>query len=221
MDWQDWAGNACYALLAVSYLVTNMWWLRLLAVISLFFEGVYFYFGASEPLWVGIVWNVVFVLINIINLYFLTHERLKSRVDRESQELLAGPFLGIARLPFCRLIRAGRWRNVHNETELTVEGEPVQDLMVIGSGSVEVLVGGKRVAVLQAGHFIGEMSLLTRGNATATVKAVGECRLFTVRKTALADLLAKDKELDAALHGVLSRDLVQKLLQHRLDGAPI
>lgn len=220
MGWQDWAGNACYALLAVSYMVTNMWWLRFLAVISLFFEGVYFFFGASEPLWVGIAWNVVFVLINIVNLYFLTHEHLSSRIDAEAAALLAGPFLGFARLPFCRLIRAGRWRNVHDGAVLTVEGEPVRDLMVVGSGSVEVLVHDKRVAVLQSGRFIGEMSLLTRGNATATVRALGECRLFTVPKSVLAELLAKDKEVDAALHGVLSRDLVQKLLQQRVQEAP-
>jgi len=30
MSWQDWMANACF-LLAISYLVTNIWWLRALA----------------------------------------------------------------------------------------------------------------------------------------------------------------------------------------------
>jgi len=219
MGWEDWAGNFCYAILAVSYMVTNMWWLRLLAVISLFFEAIYFFFGASEPLWIGIGWNVLFVLINVVNLYFLTHEHLLSRIDADAQGLMVGPFFGMARVPFCRLMRTGHWRDLPDGTELTREGEPVLDLMVIGSGTAEVLVGGHRVAELHAGSFIGEMSLLTRGNASATVRTAGPCRLFTVPKVKLNDLLAKDKELDAALHGVLSRDLVQKLLHQRLKHA--
>jgi len=216
MGWEDWAGNFCYAILAISYMVINMWWLRLLAVISLFFEAVYFFFGASEPLWIGIGWNVIFVLINVVNLYFLTHEHLLSRIDSDAQGLMVGPFFGMARAPFVRLMRAGHWRDLPAGTELTREDEPVRDLMVVGSGTAEVLVKGERVAELHAGSFIGEMSLLTRGNATATVRTAGPCRLFTVPKVKLSELLAKDKELDAALHGVLSRDLVQKLLQQRL-----
>ncbi len=61
MRWQDWAANACYVILAASYLVTNIYWLRILAVVALAFEGVYFYFGAEILLWIWIVWNVFFI----------------------------------------------------------------------------------------------------------------------------------------------------------------
>lgn len=48
--WRDWAGNARYALLALSCLFTNMLWLRVIANFSLAFEAVYFVFGAGSPL---------------------------------------------------------------------------------------------------------------------------------------------------------------------------
>jgi len=47
------------------------------------------------------------------------------------------------------------------------------------------------------------------------VVAATDCRLFTVRKAALNELCERDSELDAALHGVLSRDLVKKLIATR------
>jgi hypothetical protein len=56
MEWQDWVGHFSYLMLAVSYLVTNMYWLRALAIVALGLEGVYFYFSGDAPLWVGIGW---------------------------------------------------------------------------------------------------------------------------------------------------------------------
>ena len=45
MGWQDWIGTASYALLAASYIVTNIYWLRLLAIVALTAETAYFYVG--------------------------------------------------------------------------------------------------------------------------------------------------------------------------------
>ena len=64
MSWEDWAGNFCYLLLAVSYLVTSLLWLRILAIAALGLEGIYFYFASTPPLWVGIARAAVFVGIN-------------------------------------------------------------------------------------------------------------------------------------------------------------
>ena len=68
MGWQDWAGNVCYIILAISYAVSNIYWLRSLAMVALAMEMVYFFFGAERPLWVGIGWNVVFIGTNAIQL---------------------------------------------------------------------------------------------------------------------------------------------------------
>jgi len=86
MGWEDWAGNFCYLILAVSYLVTNLYWLRLLAILALGLEGIYFYCASTPPLWVGIAWAVVFVAINLIQIALLTRERLK--VEMSGLEIL-------------------------------------------------------------------------------------------------------------------------------------
>jgi len=215
MGWQAWAGALCCALLTISYLTTNMWWLRLLALSAMAVGAVLVTFGGSAPLWVAIGWIAVLVLINGAHLVQLTLERLNARLDEQGAMLHQGPFAGFNKVTFARLLRAGTWRDVPEGTQLTREGAPVEDLMVIGRGSARVEVAGRSVALLQQGSFIGEMSLLTDGNATASVTTTGACRLFTLPKTALAELCERDSELDAALHGVLSRDLVKKLIATR------
>jgi hypothetical protein len=39
MGWEDWAANLCYPILVFSYMVTNICWLRALAILALGLEG--------------------------------------------------------------------------------------------------------------------------------------------------------------------------------------
>src|ERR1700754_3157806 len=60
MSPHDLIGTASYVLLAVSYMVTNIYWLRLLAIIALTAEAIYFYMAGDSALWVGILWAGIF-----------------------------------------------------------------------------------------------------------------------------------------------------------------
>ncbi len=213
MGWQDWTGATCYLILAMSYLVTSMLWLRSLAVVSLALEAIYFIFAAGEPLWVGIFWSSIFVLINVVQLWRLAQERLRARLSAEEMLLHRGPFAAFTRTAFSRLLRAGAWRDLPAATLLTREGEPVPELLVIGSGTARVAVHGRDVALMQPGAFIGEMSLMMQGNAIATVTTMTACRVFAIAKPDLAGLCTQDTALGAALHRVIGRDLALKLTE--------
>lgn len=215
MGWQDWAGAFCYTILAASYLVTSMMWLRALAIVALAMEALYFVFASDEPLWVGIFWNAIFVLINVVQYWRLLHERLAARLSPEEITLHQGPFAGFTRHGFHKLLRVGSWRDLPIGTCLTSENEPVPELLVVGSGVARVLVGGNEVALLQPGALIGEMSMVMQTNATATVIAATPCRVFALNKAALAELCQGDSTMQAALNGVIGLDLARKLQQSR------
>ena len=85
MSPHDLIGTASYVLLAVSYMVTNIYWLRLLAIIALTAEAIYFYMAGDSALWVGILWAGIFNLINIVQLGILTRSRLKVRMSAEER----------------------------------------------------------------------------------------------------------------------------------------
>lgn len=211
LRWQDWAGNACYVILAASYVVTNMFWLRALAVTSLGFESVYLYFGANSPLWVGIGWNVVFVTINVVMLVLLVRERMRLRLTESEAVLHRGLFADFDPLQFARLLTIGRWVDVPKAARLTIEGQPVDEVLVLARGLAKVDVAGRIVAILQPGAFIGEMSLVTNEHASATVTTLEPSHLFAVPKDKLQALLAKDPALQSGLHRLIGRDLATKL----------
>jgi len=213
--WEDWAGKACYTLLAASYLFTNMLWLRVIAIVSLAFEAVYFYFGASSRLRVGISWNAVFVAINFVMLILLLRERRQLQLDADAALLKRGLFAELDSLNFGRLLHAGEWIELPRGSVLTREGEAVASFYTIANGLAEVEVRGHVVSILQNGSFVGEMSLLTNAPASATVTTLAVCRLLRIDTTRLNELLVRYPEVRAGLDRTIGRDLARKLRSTR------
>lgn len=212
MGWQDWAGNLCYLLLALSYAVSNIYWLRSLAVIALAIETVYFFFGADRPLWVGIGWNFVFIGTNAIQLGLLVRERLRVRFSEQERLLHRGLFSELTPIDFSRLLKSGEWRDVGEGTVLARENAAIADVSVLIAGAAKVEVGGKLVALLQPGALIGEMSFLTKSNASADVTTATPCRLFSIAKPRLEALFQSNAGIKTAIHRLMGQDLVRKLL---------
>jgi hypothetical protein len=211
MRWEDWAGHICYAILALSYLVTNMYWLRGLAILALGLEGIYFYFGSTPPLWVGIAWALIFVAINAAQLVRMAREQFSVNLSEHERSLHKEIFDDLTPVGFHRLLKSGEWRRYENGEILTVENEPVPELLVIANGVAKVEVNGNLAALVQSGSFVGEMSFLTDSMASATVTTVVPCRVFAIAKDRLEALLAMDEELRTTLHRVIGCDLVCKL----------
>jgi Popeye protein conserved region len=212
MGWQGWAANLCYLLLALSYAVSNMWWLRSLAIAALAIETAYFFFGADRPLWVWIGWNVVFIGTNAIQLWLLLRERLRVRFDEQERLLHRDLFSELSPMDFKRLLKAGEWHDVGEGTVLAQENRPLADVSVLIAGAAKVEVGGKLVALLQPGALIGEMSFLTRSNASADVTTAAPSRLFSIAKPKLEALFQSNAGIETAIHRLMGQDLVRKLL---------
>ena len=68
------------------------------------------------------------------------------------------------------------------------EGELDDSFGILVEGSVEVSMGGKRIAVIEAGEPIGETSFLLEGNTprTATITTLTPIRYLEVSAAALA-----------------------------------
>lgn len=69
------------------------------------------------------------------------------------------------------LVQKFRARDVRRGEAMIKEGHTSDGLYVVLSGEVDVLVKGRKVASLREGEVFGEMSLLLRSPATATVTA--------------------------------------------------
>lgn len=144
------------------------------------------------------------------------HER--SRPEREQQELDRNTELlshlelfAMLEGEVLRRIAAGARKRYYDHLEvLFSEGEPGDSLFVIDRGRVTVSKYDPddgdilRLAVLEAGSFFGEMSLLTGEPRSATVQAEGGCDVVVLTRRELQPVLAADPQIAEKLSKVLA-----------------
>ena len=80
--------------------------------------------------------------------------------------------------------------------ELTRQGRPSHSFYVILEGTAEVTIDGERRAILGNGDFFGEISMLDRGEGTATVTTTAPTRLMVMSHVQFRDVV---KTSDAIL----------------------
>ena len=103
------------------------------------------------------------------------------------------------------------------------QDEMSNDLFFIVSGRFAVYVNNKYTAMLSTNDmFIGEMAFLLNDRRTATVVAVGNCRLIKVPKTAFLSLIRKNPHYGIFLSKMLAQRLVLQtqntyVIQQKLD----
>jgi hypothetical protein len=206
----DIAGHVSYAVIALSYWLTNIFWLRVTAVIGLCFEVVYFIIQ-SDALYTGVAWDCIFIAINLFHLGHLTHQRLKLRAVEGDRDLLRVMFDGLDDAQIGMLLNSSSWQRLAVGEHLTIQGEPVPALMLIAAGQASVLVHNHLIAHVGPGTFIGEMAFLTNAAASATVTATQPMRVLRIELARLKTLLVIDHQIAGVLHRLLGADLAQKL----------
>jgi len=211
----DLAGHVSYALIAISYYATNIYWLRMMAVIGLMFEILYFALSGSA-MYTGMAWCVVFILINVFQVQRLIRERVHLRRMSNGALLRQGAFAGLDDAQLSRLVTAGSWRNVDPGSRLTLQGKPVAELVLLCAGSASVEVDGKMVAQLQAGAFCGEMAFVSGEPASATVTVHQPVRAFVFDTHKLRELVSEDELVASAIHHAVGRDLARKMNRNNL-----
>jgi CRP-like cAMP-binding protein len=96
-------------------------------------------------------------------------------------------------------------------------GAPGDALYIVGRGKVEVLANGSpggessAIAVLGEGHAFGEMSLLSGGLRTATVRAVEDTELLQIGKDDFDRLVAADRQLANAVERISHQRAISNL----------
>jgi hypothetical protein len=215
MSFYELAGHAAFALIMVAYLVRDLFWLRCLSIVASFAGIAYNYFVPATPLWLVIYWNVAFVGVNAVQLEIMRREKRGVRFSEEEHDLYETLFRSFAPVEFMRLVRIGRWADASAGAVLTIQGEPVSDLILISNGRASVEAGGRCIAHLGPGEFVGEMSLVTGDLATATVRADEPVRYLAWPKAALDRLLTRYPSMRFAMQAVVSANLTRKLMRER------
>jgi CRP-like cAMP-binding protein len=117
-------------------------------------------------------------------------------------------------------MNAGTWSDLSDGEVLTQEGQPPADLVFVAEGRVGIHVGERRVAECGPGAFVGEMSLVDEGTASATARVEERARVWRIPVARLEALREARPEQTAALDASIARDIRAKLvLLNRKAGA--
>jgi hypothetical protein len=205
-------GHLTYSLIALSFLVRDILWLRVVAVVASLSGITYSYVVPAQPLWLVVNWNIVFVAINSFRIAILLKERMGIDFSPEERHVHETVFADFSSVEFSKLMQLAQWTDTETETLLVREGQPVRYLTLIYQGTAVVEVGGRVVADLDGGHFVGEMSFITNAPASATVTCGASSRLVQWPREALDNLLKRNPGMRPGFQGALGRNMAAKLV---------
>jgi CRP-like cAMP-binding protein len=214
----DLTGTLSYSIIALSYLMTSIYWLRISAVVGLFLEIAYFRLTGGD-LKVGIGWDLIFIAINLYQLYWLVRERASLRLPEKDAPFLREALAGLDDSQIAKLLKAGEWKDAAPGESLTQQNAAVDALYFLCSGRASVEVNGSFVTYLERGAFVGEMAYLTNNPAAATVVIEEASRVLKFSKLAMAKVTAADNQISAIIYQLLGRDLAKKMRQSNTRSA--
>ena len=206
------AGHLAFGLIAFSFLVKDIFWLRILSIAASLFSVFYNYVIPAEPMWLAINWNFIFIAVNLYHIGVILYEKREVKMDDKNEELYQTLFSEMTPVEYLKISRAAEWVTLKPGQRLITQGMPVPDLYLIYNGTVDVAVDGRWVAELKDGQFVGEMSFLTEKVATASciVKYEAQCLVWKQRE--FKDLLKRNPSLYFTIQSVLSAQVSDALV---------
>jgi CRP-like cAMP-binding protein len=216
-------GHLSFAFMSVSYLVSDILWLRASAIAAGSAMIAFNYWHPhGRPLWLPLRWNLLFIGINSVQIaYILTERNAANKLSEDEKVLYSTTFqpVGLSKLEYKRFLRKakGEWITFKPGQHLTFEGAPSNHVMVVLSGEADVSVRKEKVYELGPGQFIGENGLhvglrFTHGlKTTATVTAKSETKCLSWRRGSLIDALEEDESTGRAVQQAIAADLLRKL----------
>ena len=206
------AGHLAFGLIAFSFLVKDILWLRTVSIIASLFSVFYNYFIPIEPMWIAIGWNFVFVTVNLYHIAVIIYEKRPVHMSPKHKELYETMFKNMTPVEFLKITKIADWLHFKPGEVITQQGRPVPDLNLIYNGTVDVAVDKEKVAELKDGQFVGEMSFLTEKPATATCIVKHDSEVLVWKQEQFKELLKRNPSLYFTIQSLLSAQVSSALV---------
>ena len=206
------AGHLAFGLIAFSFLVKDILYLRLVSILASAFSIFYNWVIPLEPMWIAIGWNLVFISLNLYHVAVIIYEKRPVQMSDKHRELYETMFKDMTPVEFLKITKIADWIHFKEGEVITQERHKVETLNLIYNGTVDVKVSGKKVAELKDGQFVGEMSFLTEKQATATCVVKHDSELLVWPQKEFKELLKRNPSLYFTIQGLLSAQVSSALV---------
>jgi hypothetical protein len=197
-------------LYVISYMLTSMFWLRVLAVVAAVSTFPYFYFQV-EPLWSALFWPSCFLAVNLVNLMILLYSMRSANFDALEELAYKIKFSGLKPHEVRPIFKHSQRQSLAKEETLLSDGEKNEALYLILAGACKVTKDDQEIAILEPGQFVGELSFLSGDEISADVVAMLDTELMLWDKTTLEPLFKRQGLYESYFYSLCSIDVAEKL----------
>lgn len=140
-------------------------------------------------------------------------ENSKVRFTTEEEAMLKGVFAALPRSRARHLLDQGFWLSGREGDVLTREDESVTHLYYLASGEAKVISHGRQVGACRPGDLIGEVTVLSGDQASATVVLASPARFWCAPASVLRPYISAHEDVRRALEQGFTASLKAKLRQ--------
>lgn len=200
-----------YVLLISSMMMTSLRRLRILALGSGVAAMLHFTLQTRDN--ASLVWEALFVTANAAQLAILLYRSRLQDLRPEEHDLLDHVLRLHDPAARLRVLALLAWRDAEIGEALIAQGQSAPPLIYIASGAAAIMHDGKQVGVCGQGDFLGEMSLVSGGKASASVMVANRMQIAVIDRTGLEQLARQSPEIGNAFDSALNRGLAAKVLR--------
>jgi len=183
--------------------------LRGLLLTGTIFYILYYYFISDTPLWDAIWTSSVIGVTNLIMIVVILHEKSTVGMSPEMTTLYQSfPTLNPGQ--FRKIMRHADWITAAEDSTICTRGVRPDYLYLVSEGGVHLHRDGQDVTI-GSGNFIGEISFLMDGPATADVVVPAGTAYVRWNRIKLTQLMKKSDRLSNAISALFINDIARKL----------
>ncbi len=206
--------SLCEALILLSYLSKNILTLRLLSILGMLCYVIgAFVAGYNLPGMMSIiVFSTINFLVNVYQSLVIIFERVPIFLPNNIKKIYIDHFQMMSAEEFNKVYKLAYLKKYKMHEIICIQDNPINELIVVIEGAVRILKGDLQVATLSTGDFVGEMSFIWGGAATASVEVADdktECIIWN--KQLLISQLHDQPELYLKFKQAIAVNLVKKL----------
>jgi len=143
----------------ISFSLQNVLMLRILAVLAELTFIPYALFQ-EKPLWSPIVWNCVFMAINLYHIVLLILEKRPVKFTPDEQTLYDLKFKSLEPREFVKLLTVAQWKACKAGEKIMEHGKDATEIYVLSHGQAKASGDGHDWFTIEPGELIGTTSAL-------------------------------------------------------------
>ena len=207
----DWFVHGANVLYLISYLVKDVFLLRLVLMIAMIVFLPFYIFSGPEPMWTVLAWQAVFLSVNGVQLYRLFIERRPVVLDTEDDDIYRMSFSAFTIKQFAKLLTFGKKETLAPNEVLFDVGSQVNRVIFITQGGAEIQKDGENILNLQKGDLVADVNYITESPVQYKIVTNEESKILSWDKNEFEKAVAADPNINSSWQSLISARLAQKL----------